>query len=481
MERRPNILWLTTDHHIYANHYEYQSEYHGKLKTYERLCSEGTRYRQAYTACPLCTPARATMLTGQYPHRHGMILNTPMNAASNEAAGTRVDFDSSNQLISGPLLEKGYRVAQFGKWYGGAKTADELGFEGWTLPWYGDPMRSDVYAQYRKERNLPEPEVEVLWSANEPDTVGKRYNLTHPYRYAFGPFSAARRMLSPKECHEAYLVSSLACDWLIDYSSQEDAAPFFLKVDVWGPHHPYDAAVPFDGTVCPENLRESPNFRDNYENKPRQYTEVKRRWANISNMTWEDMSQVIAVSYEQAMLVDDALGKILDQLDRLGLADNTLVIYTADHGDLLGAHGGLFNKEGLMVEETMKIPMAMRWPGVVEKGAVSDELVSNMDIPVTAMAVAGAKPGFPVDGIDVFSEHRECLMSESFGCFAREFEQKMYRWSHYKYIAHESGEEELYDLQEDPFELQNLAQSPKFAQQLLQGQQWHRTGANHHM
>lgn len=126
----------------------------------------------------------------------------------------------------------------------------------------------------------------------------------------------------------------------------------------------------------------------------------------------------------------------------------------------------------------MKIPLVMRWPGVVKARECSDALVSNMDLPVTAMAAAGAEPGFPVDGINILNEHRECLMSESFGCFAREFEQKMYRWSNYKYIAHESGEEELYDLQEDPFELHNLAPIPAFAQQLRQGQQWHRACAD---
>jgi len=467
--KRPNILWLTTDHHIFANHYDYQPSYKGKLAAFERLCQEGMKFQQAYSVCPLCTPARASMLTGQYPHNHGMILNTPENATDEKAAGTRIDFDTPKQLIGAALKQQGYRIAQFGKWYGGGKTADAFGFEGWTLPWYGNPMRTEAYGTYRERNHLPEPEVEVVWSANEPETIGKRYNLTKPYRYAFGPFSAARRMLVPKECHEAYMTASFAQDWLIDYVNQKEQSPFFLKVDVWGPHHPYDVAPPFEGRVKPEDLLPLPSFEDDYTDKPNQYCQVKARWNQIAEMKWAEMRNIIAMSYEHGMLVDDALGGILSLLDELKLTQNTLVIYTADHGDLLGAHGGLFNKEGLMVEETMRIPLAIRWPGHLSPGQKGQGFASNLDIPATVLAAAGATPDYLMDGINLLAESRTQLMSESFGCFVREHEQRMLRWENYKYIAHLSGEEELYDLDRDRFELANLAAVKAYRTTLMAG------------
>jgi arylsulfatase A-like enzyme len=277
-------------------------------------------------------------------------------------------------------------------------------------------------------------------------------------------------MLCPKECHEAYFLADMASCWLEDYSDSGDtASPFFLKVDVWGPHHPYDVAPPFDRMIDPDVLLEPPSFSEDYHGKPRQYSAVRQRWSAIADAPWATMRRVLAASYAHALLVDDALGRILQRLDRLRLADNTLVIYTADHGDLLGAHGGLFNKEGLMVEETTRIPLAMRWPGRLEAGKVINSFASNLDLPTTVLSAAAASVSYPTDGVDLLTRPREQLMSQSFGCFGREFEQRMLRWERYKYMAHKSGEEELYDLESDPFELVNLAAESGCAQALRDG------------
>ncbi|WP_270812603.1 sulfatase-like hydrolase/transferase [Hungatella effluvii] len=450
--RKPNIVWLTTDHQAFANHYHYQPQFEGKLEAYERLASEGRTYEEAYSVCPLCTPARASMVSGVYPHRHGMILNPP----ENKPYAYRLDFDSPFELFGEAMKQSGYRVAQFGKWYGGAKTAEELGFEGWTLPYYGRPLETEAYAAYLKRSGLPNPEVEVLWHATEPEIVGMKYDLTQHYQYAFGPFSAARRMTTPIEGHESYFTADMACQWLEEYERSGSSQPFVLKVDVWGPHHPYDTAAPFAGSIDPAALLKPPSFSDTYKNKPQNYRSTKEHWKCLDGMSWEEMSRVLAACYEHAMVVDSGLEKILNQLDTAGFLENTVVILTADHGDQLASHGGLFNKDTLMVEEVMKVPLVIRWPERVKAGEKDYTPVTNMDLVETVLELGGAEGLLATDGVSVLGEkRREHLMCETYGCYRYEFVQRMLRWKQYKYIAHCRDMDELYDLEKDPFEMEN--------------------------
>lgn len=457
MEKRPNIVWLTADHQVFANHYNYQNEYKNGLNTYEYLAKAGRTYGQAYTVCPLCTPSRASMLTGRYPHQHGMELNPAKDEYSPLEKDTRLDFDRPDELFAWALKKSGYRIVQMGKWYGGSKTAADFGWEGFSLPWYGAPLRTEEYREYLQRNHLQNPKVKILWSADEPETLGQIFDLTEPHEMAFGPHHAAGHLLTPKETHEAYFISDLACRWLEEYAGSKNEEPFMMKVDVWGPHHPYDVAEPFYGRVDPEKLDRHPSFSERYENKPSNYNYSKQFWSCMDGMDWTSMSHVLARSYEHAMMVDDALGRVVEKLENLSMAENTLIILTADHGDIVSAHGGLFNKETLMVEETMKIPMVMRWDGHIEQGVICNDLVSNLDLPATVLAAAGVKPEYEMDGMNLLGgPPREHLMCETFGCYKREFPQRMLRWGNYKYIAHNHDLDEFYDLIKDPFELHNL-------------------------
>lgn len=459
---QPNILWMTTDHHVFANHYAFQNSYLGKLETHEKLCREGRKYEEAYSVCPLCTPARASMLTGRYPHNHGMILNPVKNAVpATPEKTTRQDFDTEDELFSYGMKEKGYRIAQFGKWYGGEKTAADFGFEGWSQPWYGRPYQSQIYREYLTRNNLQDPLMKVTWSADQPDEINQVVNPTKLKGLGFGPFRTTRKLLSPKETHEAYFVAALACDWLREYKKNLQDRPFLLKADVWGPHHPYDPAEPFWGSINPEALKQPPSFAEDYKNKPSNYAHYKEFWCCLSDMNWPQMSRVLAVSYEHAVMVDHALGRIVSLLEQLELEDNTIVILTADHGDILGSHGGLFNKGAIMVEEIMKIPLVIKWPWYIEAGSISQEFVTNMDIPVTLAGITEAQPKYRMDGINMLDKRkREHLMCQTFGCNQREFIQRMLRWKNYKYIAHYQDIDELYDLDKDPFEMLNQINSP---------------------
>lgn len=463
MQSKPNILWLTTDHQAFANHYNVQPQFTRCLPTLDKLCADGVFFDNAYTSCPLCTPARASMLTGVYPHRHALMLNPDAKDPD-----CRNSFDKEEELFAFALKKQGYRAVQLGKWHVGDKLANKLGFEGWTLPGYGNPLHTQEYRAYLERNNLPEPVVRVLWDAFDPALAGQEFNLMGDYQ----PFSAARELLTPKETHEAYFIADMACRWLDEYATGEEKQPFMLKVDVWGPHHPYDTAPPFKGRVNPALLHPHPSFNEVYQNKPYNYTWTKNFWKHIDYMDWEQTAQVLAVCYEHAMLVDDALGQVLTRLDNLGFSDNTLVILTSDHGDIFGAHGGLFNKETLLVEETMRIPLVLRWPGCVLPGTRDHRLSSNMDIPATVLAAADAEPHRAMDGIDLLGEtRREHLMCETYGCYQKEFVQRLLRWQQYKYVAHYKDSDELYDLAQDPFELHNLIDDTRYVDILQEMQE----------
>jgi arylsulfatase A-like enzyme len=160
-----------------------------------------------------------------------------------------------------------------------------------------------------------------------------------------------------------------------------------------------------------------------------------------------------------------AIGQVVDALRRLRLLENTLVIYTSDHGGALASNGGLVDKGWLMVEETVRIPLAVRWPGQVPGGVVRDEFVTNMDLVPTVLEAAQAERPSPMDGKSLLRllrqrgqvDWREDILLEHHGHYREHHFQRQLRCGRYKYVAHLHDLDELYDVTQDPYELTNLA------------------------
>ncbi len=176
---------------------------------------------------------------------------------------------------------------------------------------------------------------------------------------------------------------------------------------------------------------------------------------------------------------------ILDELDRLGLAENTLVIWTTDHGDPIASHGGHYGKEAFLSEEVIRIPFAMRWPGHIRPNQTSQHLISLMDLPVTLLHAAGTSFNGPVDGrslLDLVLEERaevgatlwrKDLTCETHGhhgeqVVGRALLTEQYRYAVYKHLGVNDREEELYDLQADPYQLNNLIDDPDYQKVLAE-------------
>jgi len=461
--KRPNIVWLVQDHVVWKHYMDTEGP-KPNLPTFNRVASEGIKFDRAYTTIPLCGPARASMVTGVYPHRHGILNNGIKGTLSMSKGSPTGTFNSY-------LSEEGYRTGYFGKWHAGTGNAQDCGFEGFSLPEYGNPYGSPEFAQYLHKYNLPEPVVDVEWRAN--GELDKNVRLMErglePNRKVGIGHPSAGTFQTQAETSEAYFVSQLASDWIEQRA--EDEQPFVLRVDVWGPHQPYLVAEPFKDSINPKDIPEYPNFGNDFSDRPEYHKKDRAEWRQRTGFTiWEEWQPIVARAYEHFEQTDTALGKVLDALERTGLADNTIIIYTADHGDILASNGGLFDKDSMLTEETMSIPLAIKWPGVTVGGQSCDLLVTNMDIVPTVLDMAGIQPPAHMDGDSLTKlmkkaeqpvpVWRDDLMAEHFGHMNYEGIQCVLYWQEYKYVAHLDDSDELYHLGNDSFELHNLIGDP---------------------
>ncbi len=177
--------------------------------------------------------------------------------------------------------------------------------------------------------------------------------------------------------------------------------------------------------------------------------------------------EILAKAYGQGLQTDAAVGEILDALDQSGEADNTIVIWCADHGDAVACHGGLWDKASTFIEEVARVPLAIRWPAGFAGGQVSDQLVSNMDATATMLAAAGvaipvamnSRSLLPLCQGDTIVEWPDELVCEHAG-HGENFPQRIIMHGRFKYVAALYDGDELYDLKQDPYELRNLINDP---------------------
>ncbi len=469
--KKPNIVFLFNDHQAYYGHGKMAGGPKIRRPNFEKLAASGAIFTRAYTCCPLCGPARRSVLTGLFPHNHGEIKNN-----------TNHKFD--REIYLELLAEAGYKNYYYGKWHAGPGSAYDHKCEGFSYRSYGNPYTKPEYKKYVQRKNLPHFQVHiqrVLW---KPKGFMARYfrlkegKLFTP-RVAWCNEHAIGIMTTPKETHEAFFLANLACDKLREIAKEGNKQPFHLRVDFWGPHQPYYATQEFLDMYNPDEIPEYPNFRDDLKNKPESYKSdhnypISKKGKLIlpSLLSWPEWQQILHFNYAQQTLIDQAGGLILDTLNEVGLMDNTLVVWSTDHGDGVACHGGHFDKDFYLPEEMMRIPMAISYPGVMPSGQKSEKLVSNLDLPATFVDAAGVSFTNTVDGQSLLPlctnpniPWREDLMCETHGHF-RKYLGRLIITDRYKYIWNYGDMDELYDLKEDPWEMNNLINDKNHAEVL---------------
>jgi arylsulfatase A-like enzyme len=454
LNSRPNIVWLVSDHQAHASHPALEAP-GANLPLRQYMARNGVRFERAYTVLPVCTPARASMLTGLYPHRHGITEN-------DGRFGGREGLCEQDRLLSHDLLEAGCRCAYFGKWHlSNHASAQDFGFEGFSLPGYGYPYGTGEYRAYLERYDLPEPVVLIEQAGESRQGQGQRVSMVDAPDW-FDYESGSALLESPVATHEAFFVSRLACEWI--ESQATEGEPFFLRVDPWGPHPPYIVAQPLLGTF--DDLAPAPtaNLGSDLSHRPQHHRDYRDYWHEVLGLDLEGWRRQVARCHEHVGLVEAALYEVLQTLERLDLLDSTVVIFTADHGDAIGSNGGVSNKGGLMVEETLRIPLLVCGPDPIARGETCDRLVTNMDLYATIADLCGLGIEDRLDGDSLLpllmqpsaTGWRETLMVEHYGLHVPLFQRALLS-EQYKLVVQLDGFEELYDLRADPAELVNLA------------------------
>ncbi len=441
---RPNILLILTDDHRWD---ALSAKGHPFLKTpnLDRLLGEGVDFTNAFVTTSLCSPSRASIITGCYAHNHGVVDNY---------------HPVRDDLVFFPeLLQKaGYETAFVGKWHMGDTDEKQRGFDHWV--------------SFKGQG--------VYWPFDEGLKVKGRY-VPQANRTGFN-------VNGTRVAQKGYITDELtdyALKWLrprIDAEREgaDEGKPWFLYVSHKAVHadflppnrHAFKyEKEPFQPPVTwadkPEAFRDVPRWVQNQRNS--------RHGVEFAYYMNLDLEKYYKRYCETLLAVDESVGKLVAAMDDKGVRDNTLVLYLGDNGFLFGEHG-LIDKR-CAYEESMRIPMIARWPGALRAGVKVPELVANIDVAPTLLAAAGiASPKF-MDGSNFLPLVRGELSGEEPG-WRRELLYEYYwernypqtptvhalRGERFKYIRYHGvwDVNELYDLKSDPREQKNLVNDPAY-------------------
>lgn len=437
-----NLLFLMTDQHRVDTLGCYGNP-HVSTPHLDRLAATGTRFDRCYTPTAICTPARASLLTGQAPFRHRLLANQERNV------GYQENLQDGTFTFPAALGERGYQRGLIGKWHVGTRNAASYGFDGPDLPGWHNPVGHPDYLAYLEENGLPP------------------YRISDPVRGTFphggqGNLLAAR-LHQPVEATFEYYLATRAIEQLERYATTGE--PFFLATHFFGPHLPYLLPDAYYDRYDPELVELPPSVAETFAGKPPVQRNYSAHWA-FDTMPLEVTRKLVAVYWGYVTLIDEQIGRILTRLEELGLDQDTAVFFTADHGEFTGAHR-LHDKGPAMYEDIYRIPGLVRVPGAPPQ--VRQELVTLTDFTATLLELAGCDPSPAVDSRSLVPlvrgerpEWPEELVAEFHGHHFP-YPQRMIRDGRYKLVVNPESVNELYDLAADPHELANRYEHPEFA------------------
>jgi len=445
VSRRPNVLILMTDQQRGQTLHPDSPCITPNL---DRLIARGARFPRAYTTNAVCSPARASLMTGLLPHNHGVLTVT--HCVDEDQSVLRTEHPHFAQR----LQQAGYHTGLFGKWH--VERTNKLEDFGWNVNgvtggslWKEAGKRLE--AQAAAKGQYKEGFDPVCWMDN-------------PKGYKRGLLYGVDDR--PDELHMATHASEMGMDFIRDAATGDHAdQPWCCFVSVIEPHDPFQCSRWAYDQYDVNALELPANAQDNLADKPGLYRKAARIFAHL---TERQRKEALACYYALMTDVDKQFGRVLDLLEETGQLENTIVVHTSDHGEHCGAHG-LYMKNIGAFEETYHIPMVFAGPGVAE-GQVSSARVGLHDVAPTLCELAGAEPIVNSDSRSFAAVVRDPARphaDDDWQTGYAEFEGTRYHFTQricwdgdLKFVWNGFDEDELYDLAADPGEMINLIADP---------------------
>ena len=432
----PNILILHADQHRYDCLGAYGNP-DVQTPNIDALAEDGIRYNNSFCPYPVCTPSRYSLLSSQYVRQH---LGWSNHCTLPPALPT----------FPRVLRDAGYQTKAVGKMHF-TPTYLDVGFEEMLLAEQDGPGRfEDDYHRWLRE----EGQVDGI------DLMDQRreYRDMAPAEY-WETFGALTSDLDEAH-HSTTWIAERAMETLEGWDKKaRPAGGHLLMVGFIKPHHPFDPPAPWDGMYDPDALTLLPGWTESPS-----AVDIARSpgYFPHADLTERQLRRAMAYYYATISQIDHHVGRMIDLLKRKGLYENTLILYTSDHGDYMGLHH-LLLKGGAMYDPVMKVPLILKLPGQTRAGENSDELVTNLDVAPTLLRAAGCDVPAPMQGLDLHAEgttnSRVHIFAENWG--GREI---MVRSDHDKLVWCENPERSQYfDLSNDPLETDNRLHDPAYA------------------
>lgn len=429
MTKKPNILFFLSDQHS-MRFIGKNGDRYVDTPCLDHLMYQGVYFENAYCQNPLCVPSRASLLTGRYSKALGIYEN-------------RHILEANCETLPRVLGRHGYATCLIGKSHFNGEQ-----FHGYRQRPYGDLFGQGHQPEYiRTGREACEHGLEDILINSGPTAI-------------------------PLAMTQTEICVSESVKWLSLYASAHQENPFFLSVHFDKPHFPLRCPEPYYRKY--ENQVTLPSYPAEYANRQavefvRQAFEVNGAWEHYGRNP-EYHRQALAAYCGCVEWVDSAVGRILHALEFLGLAENTIVVYTADHGELAGEKGAW--QKTVFFDASAKVPLIIRWPGQARVGQRSDTLVGLIDLFPTLCDAAQAPVPETCDGVSLAPlicegkpTRREEIFCESVVLKVPEHAGCMIRTERYKYNYYLRGKHELYDMAADPGECVNLIDHPEYAGQ----------------
>jgi N-acetylglucosamine-6-sulfatase len=427
----PNVVFILVDDMRWD---DFAAGGHPFIETpnMDRLAHEGVRFLNAFATTPLCSPSRASLFTGQYARTHGIIDNTARPS-------------HHLPVFSIDLQRAGYTTGFFGKWHMGNDASPRPGFNRWVaLPGQGEAV---------------DPHVNIDGQPQQLEGYVTDVLTDHVDEFIRNASAAGKPFL-------AYLAHKAI------HPNITQRADGSLEV-IPGQPGGFVAAERHRGRYAGRPMPRRPNAFTVPADKPA----LMRKIGTLPPLGRETATtdDEIRGRLEMLLAVDDGLGRILATLEKASALDNTIIVFTSDHGYFYGEHG-LNEERRLAYEETIRIPLLIRYPSRIKAGSVANELVLTIDLAPTVLSLAGVTPPPTMEGRSLLPlltgdsrGWRTGFLVEYYSdtVFPRIFRMgySAVRTDRYKYIEYRELQEmnELYDLQADPNEMRNLVTSPAAA------------------